>query len=749
MQPHFESSGPTPSYSGEAPSKAPGPGDLSSTPEEGPSQPTLRVYPVKEQTGRRRSFRSVWYMTYQWLEYSPTTDAAFCYACRHFPSNSKDSEPAFISTGYNNWKKAQTQESGFPKHSRSDSHAHSMIMWTEFKLLKSNNLGSVLQMQNEVYAKQVNENRHYVKTVAEVLLLTASQNIAQRGHRETNAAVGENPGNFKKILKLVTKNDKTISERFCDGSLASRYTSKDIQNEILATLGDMVRDQIMEEIKQAGYFSILVDETKDISRKEQLSFVLRFFANNKINECFIDFKPAEGLDAKSLASLILNTLQTQGLDIETYLVGQGYDGASVMSGINKGVQQIVRQSAPLALYIHCYAHRLNLVLVDACQCIREANDFFALLEKLYVFTSSSVMHKKWVDVQTKLYPGEPVRQLQRLSDTRWACRVTACRNIRDRLDALICVLDSVAVEGSGDRSVEANGLLCMINFKFILSLHLFSDILGKIHVVSAQLQSSCVDLSAAADLVQNLTAVFKDMRDTDAFSTIFSMAEEHCKECNIDPVLPIPRVRKLPRRLQSAIIENSLGHCTVVDSQTSFRQHIYYPVVDCLISELERRFSNQSVSVMHGIQALTPRHASFLSSDKIHDFAALYQGNAEDLSHEIYQLKRMLQRDQFSALNMKTLVDLACVIEPYKLAFQELYRLITIAIVLPVTSASCERSFSALKLIKSYLRSTMSDSRLSSIAILSIESARAESLNLDLFVDEFDARHDNRKLALH
>ena len=54
-----------------------------------------------------------------------------------------------------------------------------------------------------------------------------------------------------------------------------------------------------------------------------------------------------------------------------------------------------------------------------------------------------------------------------------------------------------------------------------------------------------------------------------------------------------------------------------------------------------------------------------------------------------------------------------------------------------------------MKLVKSDLRSTITDDRLSNIAILSIESVRAEALDLDDFVDEFDSRHCNRKLALH
>jgi|SRR6218665_2272332 len=65
----------------------------------------------------------------------------------------------------------------------------------------------------------------------------------------------------------------------------------------------MVRDQIIE-VKEHNYFSFLVAETKDISPKEQLSFVIRLFANNRVNGCFLDFKAANGLDAKHCHGLI-------------------------------------------------------------------------------------------------------------------------------------------------------------------------------------------------------------------------------------------------------------------------------------------------------------------------------------------------------------------------------------------------------------------------------------------------------------
>jgi hypothetical protein len=63
-----------------------------------------------------------------------------------------------------------------------------------------------------------------------------------------------------------------------------------------------------------------------------------------------------------------------------------------------------------------------------------------------------------------------------------------CRNVRDRLDALICTLADIAEDNNADRALEANYLLSMIDLKFVLILHLFCDLLGKVHGMSIMLQ---------------------------------------------------------------------------------------------------------------------------------------------------------------------------------------------------------------------------------------------------------------------
>ena len=100
---------------------------------------------------------------------------------------------------------------------------------------------------------------------------------------------------------------------------------------------------------------------------------------------------ATSLNAESLSSYIIATLRDNRLDI-TGLVSQGYDKASVMSGRCSGVQQRIKTVAPQAIYVHCYAHCLNLVLVDATKKVSDSADFFAIIESLYAFLSSAKAH---------------------------------------------------------------------------------------------------------------------------------------------------------------------------------------------------------------------------------------------------------------------------------------------------------------------------------------------------------------------
>ena len=180
-----------------------------------------------------------------------------------------------------------------------------------------------------------------------------------------------------------------MAEKLSYGPRNAQYTSPAIQNEIINVMATMVRQEICTGVQQAGYFSILADETKDTSKQEQLSIAIRYFdcAASCLRERFLTFIIASKLTAEELSKYILDTLKAYNLDANM-IVSQGNDGASVMSGHCNGVQQCIRKVVPQAIYIHCQAHCLNLVLVDCVKTNPYASEFFANL-----FTSFSPLVK--------------------------------------------------------------------------------------------------------------------------------------------------------------------------------------------------------------------------------------------------------------------------------------------------------------------------------------------------------------------
>uniref|UniRef100_A0A671M6X3 DUF4371 domain-containing protein n=1 Tax=Sinocyclocheilus anshuiensis TaxID=1608454 RepID=A0A671M6X3_9TELE len=532
--------------------------------------------------------------------------------------------------------------------------------------------------ENHKHQKIVEQNRTYIKTVAEVLLFTAMQNISQRGHLETDAYT--NKGNFLGIMDLIAKHSPLIDKKLKAVGNA-KYTSNTIQDEILECLSDMVREGIISEVKENIIFSIIVDETTYLKKKEQLSLVLRYYYNGAVHESFLDFKQATALDAEGLAQKIIQCLERYGLEYRSNLAGQGYDGASVTSGRHSGVAARIKSKTNHAFYVHCNAHCLNLVLVDSTKSVPESETFFSL-------------------------------ELQRLSDTRWACRYQACKNIKARLPAVLRVLHDIDVENSGERSVEARGLLAQLDLTFIGTLVIFTKVLGEAKFLADMLQSASLDLAKAVDLVEAFQDTLQDLRSDSSFDEIWKDTLDMGKQCNVAVKTVVKRPQKNSSTLSGSIVESTVGQrrCKEGDMER-FRSGIFYPILDCLSGEMERRFSKSNCSIMQGIQALNPKSRNFLDEETIFRFFTNF-------------------------------------LEPFKEVFYQLFRLCCIALALPVSSASCERSFSALKLIKTHLRTTMTDDRLGNLGVLSIEVRRAKCLDLDDFVRRFASHHRNRRIQL-
>ena len=216
-------------------------------------------------------------------------------------------EDAFTHGGFCDWKHAMGSRGIITNHDTSTMHKGALASW----------------------------NSYMIKSLCGIIVLCAKQDLPLRGHRESDDS--PNQGNFLEILKLLAEHDQLIKEKLQSMPSNASYKSPEIQNTLLQVMGNLVRKSIWQEIKKASIFSILVDETKDCSKKEQISISFRYVdIDSAMISRFLTYVHANKLDAKSLTKHIIDTRTFHQLD-PSQIVSQGYDGASVMSGSLLGV----------------------------------------------------------------------------------------------------------------------------------------------------------------------------------------------------------------------------------------------------------------------------------------------------------------------------------------------------------------------------------------------------------------------------
>ena len=80
-----------------------------------------------------------------------------------------------------------------------------------------------------------------------------------------------------------------------------------------------------------------------------------------------------------------------------------------------------------------------------------------------------------------------------------------------------------------------------------------------------------------------------------------------------------------------------------------------------------------------------------------------------------------------------------------KMFFSEVCRLLALIATIPASVATAERSHSALKRLKTYLRSTMTESRLTHLLLLHVHKQETATLDLDAMLQEFAVRNTERQ----
>lgn len=367
-----------------------------------------------------------------------------------------------------------------------------------------------------------------------------------------------------------------------------------------------------------------------------------------------------------------------------------------------------------------------------------------MLDNLYTFISGSAVHSKFIKVQNEIWPTVKPIELKHTCYTRWTAQIFACFATKKAFSAILVLLNRIINEQS-HRAAEALGLLHQIDFEFVFCLCLYTKLLTMFKGISDYLQKVTSDIAQANTLIESLSETFKKMRNDEnhlEFTKIYSESENISVENNID--LPIiekqeKRNKKIPKKFEKYICEQ---HITTenLTQKSDFRMHVFVPALDLVINEMEKCFGKTS-EIIGGVGALHPQSSLFLNFESLTPLARFYNSDINLLKSELNILPNTIKiYEAENGIKISSIMDFLDLLKNYKIAFSQTYKLVVICVTIPVSSAACERTFSSLKRLKTYIRNCMTNERLNHLAIINIESEIAKQLNIEDVVTKFDSQ---------
>lgn len=472
-----------------------------------------------------------------------------------------------------------------------------------------------------------------------------------------------------------------------------------------------------------------MDSTPDITKTDQLTVILRYVHEGNIVERFVRFIPHVGHKAVDMEVAVYNILKDLNLDIANCR-GQSYDNASNMAGIYNGLQSKIRQKNHLAYFVPCGAHSLNLVGNAAADCCLEGTSFFLFVQEIYNFFGASTL--RWNLLKTELEKNNCTVP-KSLSDTRWSARADACKALSLGYQCFKKVLQDISNDSGQNSIVKVKAKSLHKNlFKVEVAFLTFfwNDILSLFDKSNKIIQKVNIDLHQVTITYKSIIDYITQLRNR--FDYYFEKGRNLSEFNEFQQDLKRPKTKKFKHDDGTAD--------TKLDGVTNFKVNTYYVIIDKIGTEMQKRLEKYDFLDKHFsfITCLTELDNEDLRQ-KANTLTQLYKDDINDeLGEECLVLKSFLNTvkekiDISSALNLLNYIYTNDLIT----AFPNIYTAIHIFLTIPVSNASGERSFSILKLVKTYLRNSLGNNNLTSLALLSIEEELLQKINTDSIINEF------------
>lgn len=630
------------------------------------------------------------------------------------------------------------------------------------------------QLLNSVLKDQASARTYLLRLISSLRYLCLSGN-AIRGWKNDG-------GN---LIELLREREMDVPEIKLWLSKRDNYTSPQIQNEIIEIMGHEVQKVLLRRIKSSPWYSVIVDGTTDASSQEQLAMCARYADQDSLDShevflgiytifqfhihfycipskknCFHYFPglyTTDDADAKTITAAIKDVLTRLDLPLDN-LRGHCFDGAPVMAGRFNGVQKLLQTEQPKSLYIHCSNHSLDLVLQETAKQTSGVCDSMNLVKDVSNTILDSAKRKKMYD-KVVVQPCEnddddsdddvpldkaPSRLLA-LCPTRWCTRVSSMKRFHQnygRVQGTLVNIENCETVKADKKAQIRGWSLKLEQTDTLFYLNVSIAIFAPCEQLARALQAPGLTATGAKQAAVLLSSKLEKLRTEAEFNRIFESTLEESNELDLEP-LKEPRVRQKNKRYE----QTSEPTPPVRLSAKDLLRKNYFEILDLQISELKRRFEQSGFDVLEALETilLNATKGSVSDEAKLTEELGIY---AEDfkIGRLHAQLVLLESLTDIASSNISELSEkMSKLPSTTKFMLDQVIRLIILVKTAPAAAATAERSFSALRRIKTYLRSTMSQKRLTHVMLLHVHKEITASLDLNVIMKEFVARSERRK----
>ncbi|CAL2256046.1 unnamed protein product [Prunus armeniaca] len=219
----------------------------------GPCQPKDHTFPQTDLSGYDRCFNVKWFDEFDWLEYSISKDTAFCLYCSLFKSNFRIGQgcsDAFTEMGFKNWKKDNIRQ-----------HVGAV--------------GSVHNQSRQYCVDLMNQKQH-IRTV----LIKQSEQACLPFHGYDKSDTTSNKGNYLELFQFLADHDEKVKAVVLENASGNlKLIAPTVQKDLVNACATETIKKIIKDMDGA-FFSLLVDESRDVSIKEQMVVMFRYVDKN-------------------------------------------------------------------------------------------------------------------------------------------------------------------------------------------------------------------------------------------------------------------------------------------------------------------------------------------------------------------------------------------------------------------------------------------------------------------------------------